>query len=176
MSTQRLFIGIPCEPEARVKAVLDELGCASGASAVPVRNLHITLKFLGITPAERLRSIVDMLNGEATTRRFTLQLHGTGSFRTALWLGVAPSAGLEALAHRISQAAATLGFEPEARAYVPHLTVARLKGDAFDRHAWEARYATMDWQRLTVERISLFRSDTRAEGALYTELAGVPLA
>jgi RNA 2',3'-cyclic 3'-phosphodiesterase len=93
---------------------------------------HVTLTFLGWTPPDR-RSVVE--DGVAQTARewdgFETRLTALGAFPSAgrarvLWVG------LEDPAERLAGMAAALGerfgpwFEPERRAFTPHLTLARI--------------------------------------------------
>lgn len=69
-----------------------------------------------------------------------------------------------------------LGIEPEARAFQPHLTLARVKGRAptglseFLADHGETEFATMQ-----VAEIALFESTLTPTGAVYTKLASAPL-
>ena len=44
-----------------------------------------------------------------------------------VWAGVAPHEPLKALHKKVDQALARVGVEPDQRAYLPHITLARLK-------------------------------------------------
>ena len=106
---------------------------------------------------------------------FTVTLGGAGAFpsarrATVLWLGVSTGAEeLGALAGAITAATAPLGFVADDRPFRPHLTLARSARArdlrALVEHLWTGP-AGLPW---TVERVVLFDSDTRADGAVHTE-------
>jgi 2'-5' RNA ligase len=73
--------------------------------------------------------------GAVRAPAFPLKLGQAGVFspggsRTILWIGIASSDALLALHAATGAALASAGFTPEARPYVPHITVARLGAGA----------------------------------------------
>jgi RNA 2',3'-cyclic 3'-phosphodiesterase len=143
-------------------------------------NQHLTLKFLGATPEDRLE---DVLRTGATVarglREAAVSLSKLGVFPSprrarVLWLGVDDPAGvLAALAQGLSDALEPLGFPAEARAFTPHLTLARFKlpvklspdrsVDLGDLHPFE------------VSELGLWRSHLNPKGARYELLDKLPL-
>jgi 2'-5' RNA ligase len=71
-----------------------------------------------------------------------------------------------------------LGYSPEARAYSPHVTLARVKAPG--RSSTKVRDAlageAADCGRMTVTALTLFRSRLSPRGAAYERLLRVPLA
>ena len=105
-------------------------------------NIHLSLKFLGDVEETREPELRTALRRAAGTRSeprpLTLQITGFGVFPDyhrphVLWAGVTPEPGLELLQHGIEQAFAPLGFPTEARAFRPHVTLARSTRDAKPR-------------------------------------------
>jgi len=105
-------------------------------------NIHLSLKFLGEVEETREPELRTALQRAAGTRSeprpLTLQITGFGVFPDyhrphVLWAGVTPEPGLELLQHGIEQAFAPLGFPTEARAFRPHVTMARSARDAKPR-------------------------------------------
>ena len=101
---------------------------------VPSENQHVTLKFLGSTPLDRLEQVTSACKGVAARhRQSTVGLTHLGVFPSlqrarVLWVGLADPAGLlAALAGALDGHLAPLGFEPEKRAFSPHLTIARFR-------------------------------------------------
>ncbi len=128
----RLFLALWPDPDVRhlLTEWRDAWGWTKSAAPVHADKLHVTLHFLGSVPSERLPELLD---GVAVPfEPFRLELT-----RAALWHnGIAvlepdgtPPA-LAALHLRLSDALATLGLQPEARAYRPHVTMARRAGGA----------------------------------------------
>jgi 2'-5' RNA ligase len=71
-----------------------------------------------------------------------------------------------------------IGFEPEGRAFQPHLTLGRVnssrgKEDLIRRME---RYREEEFGNITVGRVVLFKSDLRLTGPIYTPLREIKLA
>ena len=68
------------------------------------------------------------------------------------------------------------GLEPEDRKYMPHVTLARLKGsyiEAVDRYCAERSYLTVP--AFPVHEFTLYSSFLSQSGAIYTPEAEYPL-
>ena len=141
---------------------------------------HVTLQFLGpVADAESLA--VSLAESVRRIAPFTVALEGAGAFpsprrASVLWLGVGTGTEeLGALAGAITAATAPLGFVADDRPFRPHLTLGRL-GQARDLSALVERLWTgpagPPW---TVDRVVLFDSDTRPDGAVHTERKGFAL-
>jgi 2'-5' RNA ligase len=93
-----------------------------------------------------------------------------------LWAGLATGAApAAALATRIDEALAGLGFKREARAFSPHVTLGRVRQPHAQPRLREALAATRVVGVVEVARVSLMRSDLSPRGARYTELAAARL-
>src|SRR5882762_10583148 len=128
----RIFIGIDLDPEvrARIERFVEGVGgFASEARWVRPEALHITLKFIGEQPPERVEAITERLR-RMEGSAFEIQAGGYGFFPTAkaprvFWIGIHAGPQLAELAESIDIAAAELGVPREDRPYSPHLTLAR---------------------------------------------------
>ncbi len=133
----RLFLAfdVPREHLAAVdRAAAPLKACWPDARWAPVENQHVTLKFLGSTPAETFDRINEACAEVAPRHRpAPVSLTRFGSFPSTrrirvLWVGMDDRDGLlPALTADLDGVLETLGFEPEKRAYTPHLTLARFK-------------------------------------------------
>ena len=124
----RLFtaLGLPDDLRRRLTALQ---GGIDGARWVAPHNLHITLRFIGEVPEDRVHDIAAALDG-IRTGAFPVTVAGAGRFgndsRTrALWAGVERSDALVALHEKIDRALIGAGLPPEGRKYTPHVTPAR---------------------------------------------------
>lgn len=95
-------------------------------------DLHITLQFLGETPPQKTEQIQAELARVASAHPpISLSVEGVGSFGkpaapSILWMGIHGDLPLLAsLQADVEAAMEPLGFAREARAFRPHLTVAR---------------------------------------------------
>lgn len=187
----RLFVAweLPAamgEALAQVQAQLRQAG-APPLRWVRPQSIHLTLKFLGQVPQGRVRAIADALQGAvAGVQPFSLTLAQLGTFGgrqrpRVVWVGLAGDIDrLRELQARVERALVDLGFPREDRPFSPHLTLARvpdgLTGDQRRRLAdlVEATPA-LPPMPVTVHQISLMRSILGPGGAVYHQLAAVPL-
>lgn len=90
---------------------------------------HVTLQFLGETDEEGCSCVSKHL-GKIRARAADIQLAEPGFFERAgvFHITVDLTTSLTALHDEIEQALLPCGFEPEARAFSPHITLARRKG------------------------------------------------
>jgi len=143
-------------------------------------SIHLSLKFLGEveeTRAPELRTALQRAAGGAGAepRPLTLQITGFGVFPDyhrprVLWVGVTPEPGLELLQHGVEQAFAPLGFPTEARAFRPHVTIARAARDARPREfaGLAELLAGVDFdETVTVPDVDLMQSTLKPEGPVY---------
>jgi 2'-5' RNA ligase len=178
----RLFVAIEI-PEV-VKDVVEEAfapwrGEFPKARWVPRENLHVTLKFLGRT-WPRLTDWVPERIEEAVVEfePFDTRLVGVGSFPSAkrgraIWAGFDDDEGrLTELAGGID-AALVDEFEPEKRAFHPHLTVARSDPPLKLPAAYTStELGSEPW---SVDHVVLFRSHLGRPAPRYEPLARFPL-
>lgn len=141
-------------------------------------DLHVTLHFLGACAAEPVQRALEAVTGRA----FDLELGRLGHFslpggRRILFAGVAISEPLSALHADIAAVLAPVGFTPERRAYVPHVTLARLARpaprslvDTFEQAGVPPAAA-----RFGCQRFALYASRAEASGARYAELCSYAL-
>jgi RNA 2',3'-cyclic 3'-phosphodiesterase len=173
MPVSRLFIAIFPPPEA-AQALLRGLDALSLPShrRVPAEQIHLTLRFLGDTPAEQLAPIEKLIrSAAAATRRFTLRperLVGLPARRPRVVAAATdapePLRSLEAaLRTRHPTPPADPGAE---RSFIPHLTLARYRRSATPLRTDRP----IDAGGFLVTKITLISSELRPEGPRYTAL------
>ncbi|MHB9025682.1 MAG: RNA 2',3'-cyclic phosphodiesterase [Armatimonadota bacterium] len=182
MAEIRAFIATHIDPAVLSRlAALQEEWRATGAPVSWVRpeGMHLTLKFLGEVPEERIPAVAEVLHAVARRHApFALTLAGAGGFPNlrrprVLWVGVTDGAvELGELARELAEGLAALGFPREQRPFSPHLTLGRVKApaglDALRRRV-EA-HADDLFGTTRVAGIALFRSELSPQGARYTVL------
>jgi len=143
---------------------------------------HLTLQFLGPVADSAVESLTESV-AESVRRvpPFTVALGGAGAFPSArrasvVWVGVATGTEeLGELAGAITAATAPLGFATEDRPFRAHLTLARVNRARDLRALVDQLSERPPCPPFTVDRVVLFDSDTRAEGAVHTERARLEL-
>lgn len=150
---------------------------------VAPENIHITLKFLGDVDAAHIPALERAVARICQTfAPFTLTISGAGAFPNTrrpniIWVGACGQVDVAArLAEQIDAACATLGFAREDRAFIPHLTLGRVKRDASpsERQRIGALIESAhigDLGELRVEHVAVMKSDLTPEGSVYTRLA-----
>jgi len=183
----RLFLALPTTDE--VQACVSDAQLALRAHRLPVRWVdeeltHITVKFLGDTPRDRVDALKEQLAaavaGHNASRLATAELGAFPNPRKpyVLWLGVGGElAAVQALAGSIDDVAAQFDVERSHRPFRPHVTIGRWRyqdGQAFDITEL-LRETAIPSAPLPVERVQLIRSILRARGPEYTVIAEWPL-
>lgn len=184
----RLFVAVDLDAErlARAGRIIDEQKLVMPhARWLAARQLHVTLSFLGQV---ELASLLDvgarLVEIAGRFPPFNMKVGAAGGFPNArrpsvVWLGIEPDApSLHGVAAALEAAWRDLGCRVEARAYHPHLTLARSKargGDARLARVIEA-LAAVELGSCAVREIVLYRSDSSPTGARYTAVLRAPLA
>ena len=134
---------------------------------VPEENFHLTLAFIGeySDPEE----ILDVMEDVSWTS-FPIELKGFGRFHDLLWAGLSENPALSACTKRIRRALAEHDIPFDRKKFSPHITLVR-KASANLKEA--AENAAPPNGTMTVERISLMRSDRGKSGMIYTEVGAI---
>ena len=123
-------------------------------------KLHLTLAFIGEYPDAE--TVLDALASVAF-RPFALSLEGMGRFGDLWWAGMKDSAALTAVVRRIRRALAENNIPFDKKRFSPHITLIRKASGNLPGFAPEPA-------SMTVNTISLMRSDRGRNGMIYTEL------
>lgn len=140
-------------------------------------QIHLTLKFLGEVPDERVPPILKALDTLAIHPAFRFEMGGVGTFGSSrsprvVWAGVKmPNPSLSALQQACEEQLAPLGYPPEGRRYSPHLTLGRVKDFRAGRQIAEAvdRLEAQVDEPLeqAAEHVVLFESLLSPKGSQY---------
>ncbi|MEK7742474.1 MAG: RNA 2',3'-cyclic phosphodiesterase [Nitrospirota bacterium] len=182
----RCFISLelPEELKKNIYGYIEKLK-AAGADVkwIPPENLHLTLKFLGDTTEELLKSINERLISLSKSHdRFSLQISGAGAFPNikyprVVWLGVHDSEEIIKLQHDIDESMAGLGFKRDEKQFTPHLTIGRVKSmrnkDALIKEL--ATLKEVDFGKIEVINITLMKSELKPGGAEHFKLSEIPI-
>ena len=153
-------------------------GACQNARWPRIEGLHVTLKFIGETQAEKTEMIRTALAAIPFRAPFSINFRGLGFFPNArrprvLWAGIESSPDLFELAAAVDAALHPLGIPREERAFTPHLTLARFSTPRGleSLHAAIEKAGTVDFGTITAKEFHLYQSVLKPGGAEYTRLA-----
>jgi 2'-5' RNA ligase len=176
----RLFTGIDLPPAvvASLVRLLDQLRPKARLRWSPPENLHITTKFIGEWPEERLDELNSALAGLPSRPPLHIAIRKLGFFPNphsprVFWAGIDGGPALADLAAETDRALSALGIPREERAFSPHLTLARIKEPVPMQPLREAIAAlpSVEFGGFPVDRFYLYRSRMQAGGSVYTKLS-----
>jgi 2'-5' RNA ligase len=180
----RLFTGLdlPAEVVQNLERLVARLRPTARIQWSPPANLHITTKFIGEWPEERLDKLKTSLASLPARETLPVEVAGLGFFPNAksprvFWCGIhAP--GVDRLAADTDRATSALGIPAETRPYSPHLTLARIKErlDFEPLHQAIAELPATAFGAFEARSFFLYRSQLRHTGSVYTKLAEFPLS
>jgi 2'-5' RNA ligase len=176
----RLFVAIdiPARVQETLSTLLDRLRPLAKLSWTTVDHLHITTKFIGEWPEDRLEEMKRALAEMKQAGQFEIEIAGSGWFPNArnprvLFAGVHAGEPLNALARATVDSVHRLGVAQEVRPYSPHLTLARIR-DHVPLDALRQAIAAVESTSFGVFRAKSFFLYLSRAGR-YTKLAEFPL-
>lgn len=182
MSARRLFVALALPGPVRDE--LTKLATPlAGVTWTRLEQLHLTLRFLGDVPEEKIESVTTHL---ATVRvePFVLPVEGVGAFPPkapprVLWIGVGRGhPRLHQLRQRVDDALLAAGLlDLDMRTFQPHVTLARCGAEAAKPVAkWLQSHAEFAAPPFRVAAFDLCASGLRPEGAVHTLVRRFALA
>ena len=188
----RAFVAVDLPPQLRERLgeQIQRLKAQAPEGAVRLASsagIHLTLQFLGNIRPDQIEQVGAAIQNAASSERpFRLNVSGLGCFPNArrprvLWVGVhGETEPLLRLQHFLEEGLVKVGFEPEGRPFMPHLTLGRVRREARESQIQELaqnldRLALGGLGEFVVQEITLFRSDLRPSGAVYSALLSRPL-
>lgn len=180
----RLFtgIGIPYKVRRNLELLLAHLQPTANIKWSLPENLHITTKFIGEWPEERLEELKAALHRVPCPDAFAISIAVLG------WLpnphaprifmcGIHASESLAALARHTEDALAEIGIPRENRPFSPHLTLARIKSsrNLSPLKQAVAQLPSVDFGRFAPENFHLFLSKPGRDGSVYSVIDSYPI-
>lgn len=182
----RLFAALPIPEPARSEIAGLLQGFHEGDW--PVRwvhedNIHLTLKFFGEVPPDRLDVIAEAVQFAVPgTGPLALSLAEPGVFPNlrrprVVWVGVDAPPALELLQDRLERRSEAIGFPPEGGPYHPHLTLGRVReGHRLPAGALEQLQSSYQAVSFVVEQLVLYESVAGRGAPRYTPRVSLELA
>lgn len=180
----RLFTGIdlPETIRERLDVLVSRLRATAHVKWSPIYNLHITTKFIGEWPRERLDELAAKLKSVMVEQPVEIGIQGLGWFPNArnphtLWAGVRAAQSLAGLAEATDRACSEIGIARENRPYSPHLTLARIKPATPLGPLRKAvgEIHPVDFGAFRAPGFYLYLSEPGPSGSIYTPLYDFPL-
>jgi 2'-5' RNA ligase len=180
----RLFVALQISEE--IRAAIAELGrelkpLDDSWKWTRAENLHLTLKFLGEIPSDKLESVRQALRGVPGEWPIEVKFSGLGFFPNerrprVLWVGIEAPQSLPALAAAIDTSLAKVGVPKEERELTPHLTLARNKAGNIAPRLREvlAKYSAREFEMMNASAFHLVESKLKSTGPEYTTLESFP--
>jgi 2'-5' RNA ligase len=175
----RLFtaLDLPSEMLLRLEQLLSPLRPLAPVKWSTPDNLHVTTKFIGAWPDARL----DELDAALEKLRFrdcpNIEITGLGWFPDArsprsFYAAVQGGAALHHLAADTEQALEAMGIAKEPRAFLPHLTLARIQTPVSLQalHAKVEELQTVSFGSYRAPGFYLYRSDPGSGASIYHKI------
>jgi 2'-5' RNA ligase len=181
----RLFIAIDLPEDwkdklAQLQSSIEWLG--RGISWARSEGMHLTLKFLGEVPEEKVAKIVAGLEHACEgIAPFMIRMRGTGCFPNAkrprvYWAGLEGDKSVLQLQAQVEDEMEHLGFPREDRDFTPHLTIARIKEPMGKERMTKALLDyRLETDSIEVREVLLMQSILKSTGAEYRPQARVQL-
>jgi len=177
----RLFTGIPFfnHPDLVAgQSSLKEILTTSRIKWVDPQNFHLTLKFLGDVESHYLNSLRIILRtlGE-NSPTMDLEIDTPGYFGSArqpriLWYGLTANDALLNMQKKMDTELEQLGFKAEEKPFHAHITLGRVKqvNEVQAMHTYLETFRKKDCVLIHVGGFTLFRSDLKPQGPVYTAI------
>jgi len=182
----RTFIAVELPEE--IKKQIEELQAPlkktnAFVSWVKPGNIHITLKFLGEVPEEKINEVFSACEGALKkTSKFKMNLKGMGAFPDfrrprVIWVGAGKGGEeLSDMATKIEEETEKIDYPKEKRKFSPHFTIGRVKSPKNIEKLMELVKSTdFETEDIKVNEVTVMKSQLHPTGAIYTPLKKIPL-
>lgn len=175
---KRLFIAVDLSDNQDVNKVYSEVKKKlfnNNIRWTKPENMHLTIKFLGSTPVEKVEKITSIMqNTIEESRSIALRFSRVGLFGSrykprVIWLGFKENSPLNELAENLKRKLEPIGFPYDRQNFVPHLTLGRINKILSKPHFQSVldQYQELVFEPLKIGSIYLYESVLRKEGPEY---------
>jgi len=188
LKTIRAFVAL--ELDSQIQTRLGKIQEELKKSGVNIRwvkpeNIHLTLKFLGQITSGQIKQIKRPLEETAKTKKpFFIGLGKLGAFPRpehpkVIWVGIETgNKETVQLNKELETYLKTIGFIPEAREFIPHLTLGRTRLSRQDKKSLRRlkelilflNSQAAEPLKALVNQLTLFQSTLTPKGSTYTPL------
>lgn len=182
----RLFTGLSISGEIRsnLEGAIDALRTSAQLRWSPPENLHITTKFIGDWPEDRLSELENVLGRIEPDGPMSITVSRFGFWPNPhhpriLFAAVQTDGKLYNLARRIDEVLVALGVPPEKNPYTPHVTLARIGTENImtlrERIAQMVNMNNFDFGTFEPAEFHLYSSQPSTAGSVYAPRSAWPL-
>ncbi|MCJ7445469.1 MAG: RNA 2',3'-cyclic phosphodiesterase [Methanotrichaceae archaeon] len=181
MTGIRCFVAVdlPASMREEIEVVQKEIA-TEGLRLVRPEIVHVTLKFLGDVPEEKLEKIVQALQ-EVKLASFPAGIRGIGAFPgrsiRVVWLGL--EGDFKPLYLAVENALKPFNFHSDDRGLSPHVTLGRVGRPNSDTSraisSKMAQFSDIDIGQFFVDRFFLKKSTLTRGGPRYDDIEEYPL-
>ncbi|KTD51410.1 RNA ligase/cyclic nucleotide phosphodiesterase [Legionella quinlivanii] len=184
MESFRAFFGMEISGQAQEELALliSELKAHPSASSVKwtlKENLHVTLQFVQKMNCKDIPLLAKTLTAEFSCEPFPVQFGDFLYFPNlahpkVISLKVEPNETLARLSRIIGEVLNHLGYATERRPYTAHVTLGRIRDNAWNRQFGE-QVSLPVFTPMNVSEVTLFESQSISEGVRYIPVMKWPL-
>jgi 2'-5' RNA ligase len=142
-----------------------------------IEGIHVTLKFIGEVPEERVAQIESALANVNSAAPVEMNFRGAGFFPDerrprVFWIGIHATPNLADIAGQIEVQLEPVGIARESREFKPHLTLARISESRGIEKLRDAlrKHGQIDFGTVHTNEMHLYQSKLGRAGAKYTRL------
>lgn len=183
---RRTFIAVKIEAGEKLKEMISDLKEALSNDLikwVDIRNMHITIAFIGDTSEESVELVSKMLQKWCSgSGEFTFTLSGLGLFKSinsprVIWTGIENSEKFADLYNNVKKGLDEIGIKTEERAFNPHLTLGRIRMIKEKKILTNllAKFKSTSFQEVHISEVIFFESTLSQTGPVYNCISSVRL-
>jgi RNA 2',3'-cyclic 3'-phosphodiesterase len=187
-SARRLFIALPVDEVQAVQSLAEVFKnlkkYESLLKIIPADNFHITVKFFGAIDPVAADSLSNAFLSLNNLKKVEFRIEGIGAFPSTadpsvIWAGLEyDKKPLGEIFQAVEALAASFGYPPEKRKFIPHLTLARVRKEKkvpaelikFLNTGKDSTFASSVFRELI-----LFESTLHRTGAEYKKIGVIKL-
>lgn len=191
MQTIRTFIAVDFPLE--IKEKITEITAYFQTKLPPAQikwvepdHMHLTLKFMGETPLDKLVQIKQSMHQVVTKfPSFSIEIETLGMYPNVkrprvIWLGINDKNNLILLHNQLDQALKGKGIKSDRRSLSPHLTIGRVRRSADPESIRQigkilSQFKISSLGRIKIDEIVYYQSVLTPQGPIYTILQSTPL-
>ncbi len=171
--TVRTFIASPVARTEGIEDLLSQVSLLPSVRVPGTRDLHLTYLFLGDIGERDVKSASEAVKA-ISIRKVVSGFSGITAFpdlsNPRVLVLIFDNPGILEIYKRISDLLP--GFATRSRNFVPHLTIGRFGRDRINPHIEKLKVPD---ERVTIDRVCLFRSTLTPSGPIYEEIDSVQL-